>query len=90
MKRFHDTEFTITGFVEGKGKFAGGLGKFLGVDGDGREIEVPFQKCTIKRRKAIWQARDYYLGKVATFEYFERTPDGAYRFPGFKGIRDYE
>ena len=91
VKRFHDSEFTITGFVEGKGKFAGGLGKFLGVDDDGRKIEVPYQKCTIANRKRIWETRnDYYLGKVATFEWFERTPDGAYRFPGFKGIRDYE
>lgn len=91
VKRFHDSEFTITGFIEGKGKFTGGLGKFLGVDEDGREIEVPFQKCTIENRKRIWETRnDYYLGKVATFEYFERTPAGAYRFPQFKGIRDYE
>lgn len=91
VKRFHDSEFTITGFIEGKGKFAGGLGKFLGVDEDGREIEVPYQKCTIENRKRIWETRnDYYLGKVATFEWFERTPAGAYRFPQFKGVRDYE
>lgn len=90
VKRFNDTEFTITGFVEGKGKFEGGLGKFLGVDGDGRSIEVPWQKCTIAKRKEVWKHKDAYLNKVATFEYFERTPDGAYRFPGFKGLRDYE
>ena len=90
VKRFHDTEFTITGFVEGKGKFSGGLGKFLGVDGNGRSIEVPWQKCTIAKRKEVWKHKDTYLGKVGTFEYFELTPDGAYRFPGFKTLRNYE
>ena len=90
VKDFSDTEITITGFVEGKGKFTGGLGKFLGVDDDGREIEVPFQRCTIANRKKIWENRKNYLNKVATFEYFERTPSGNYRFPQFKTIRDYE
>ena len=90
VKNFHDTEFTITGFVEGNGKFKGGLGKFLGNDLEGRKISVPYQKITIEDRKTLWEDRDYYLGKIATFEYFERTPDGAYRFPQFKALRNYE
>ena len=90
VKTFHDTEFTITDAVEGKGKFSGGLGKWLGIDMEGRKIEVPWQKLKIEERRDVWKNRDRYIGKVATFEYFERTPDGAYRFPSFKGLRDYE
>ena len=90
VKRFSDAEFTITGFVEGNGKFSGGLGKFIGVDENGLEIMVPYQKCTIKKRKQLWDDRKFYLGKVATFEFFERTPAGNYRFPQFKTLRDYE
>ena len=90
VKDFHDTEFTITGYVEGNGKFEKGLGKFLGVDKDGREIEVPWQKLTMLDRRRVWATRTRYLGKVATFSFFERTPDGAYRFPQFKALRNYE
>ena len=90
VKDFHDTEFTITGFVEGNGKFKGGLGKFLGNDLEGRSVQVPYQKLKLKDRITLWEDRNYYLGKTATFEYFERTPDGAYRFPQFKALRNYE
>ena len=31
-----------------------------------------------------------YIGKNATFTYFERTKAGSYRHPLFKAIRDYE
>ena len=90
VKDWHDTEFIITGFIEGKGKFSGGLGKFIGFDDIGREVEVPWPDITIAKRREVWENRQELRGKQATFEYFERTPGGAYRFPRFKGIRDYE
>ena len=91
VKDWSDTEFEITGFVEGKGKFEGGLGKFIGFDSDGREVEVPFPNCTIKQRQQVLDLfQTHYIGKIATFEYFERTPAGAYRFPRFKALRNYE
>ena len=31
-----------------------------------------------------------YIGKNATFTYFERTKAGSYRHPQFKCVRDYE
>ena len=31
-----------------------------------------------------------YIGRRATFTYFERTKKGSYRHPLFKTIRDYE
>jgi len=90
VKDWSDTEITITGFVEGKGKFEGGLGKFLGVDSDNRVVEVPWPTLTIQKRKDIWAARGYFINKKLTFEYFERTPAGAYRFPRAKAFRNYE
>ena len=90
VKDWSDTEITITGFVEGKGKFAKGLGKFIGSDIEGRIVEVPWPSLTIKDRQAVWATRKSYLGKELTFEYFERTPAGAYRFPRAKTLRNYE
>jgi hypothetical protein len=31
-----------------------------------------------------------WVGKTATFTYFERTKAGSYRHPLFKALRDYE
>ena len=31
-----------------------------------------------------------YIGQVATFTYFQRTPAGSYRHPLFKCLRNYE
>ena len=31
-----------------------------------------------------------WVGKTATFTYFEKTRAGSYRHPLFKAIRDYE
>lgn len=90
VKDWSDTEITITGFVEGKGKFKSGLGKFLGVDSDNRVVEVPWPTLTIPQRKLIWSARESYIGQPLTFEFFERTPSGAYRFPRAKAMRSYE
>jgi DNA ligase-1 len=90
VKDWSDTEFEITGFVEGKGKFERGLGKFIGFDSDGREVEVPWPTLTLDERRKMWSQRVRYIGKVLTFEYFERTPAGAYRFPRAKAFRNYE
>lgn len=90
VKDWSDTEAVITGFVEGKGKFANGLGKLLGIDADGRAVEIPWPTMTILDRQGFWHNRNAYIGKQVTFEYFERTPSGAYRFPRAKVIRNYE
>ena len=90
VKDWSDTEITITDYIEGRGKFKNGLGKFIGVDSDNRVVEVPWPSLTIQKRKDIWAARGYFINKQLTFEYFERTPSGAYRFPRAKAIRSYE
>ena len=90
VKDWSDTEITITDYIEGRGKFKNGLGKFIGVDSDNRVVEVPWPSLTILDRQGIWHNRAAYIGKQLTFEYFERTPSGAYRFPRAKAMRSYE
>ena len=90
VKDWSDTEITVTGYIEGQGKFKNGLGKFLGTDNNGLAVEVPWPSLTIPERKRIWSIRKSLIGKQLTFEYFERTPGGAYRFPRAKAFRNYE
>ena len=89
FKDFHDTEATITGWVEGKGKRKGTIGKFLAVDADGIEFGMPVMD-NFKYLQDNFKLMQGYVGKTATFTYFERTKANSYRHPLFKCIRDYE
>lgn len=91
FKDFHDTEATIIGYEAGKGKFTGLIGKFLMVDNDGNEFGCPIGKgYNYSDRRYILENIHDYIGKVATFTYFERTKAGSYRHPLYKTIRNYE
>ena len=91
FKDFHDTEATIIGYVEGKGKRLGTLGKFLMVDSNGVEFGCPPGKgYNYKDLKNLLFRAPHYIGATATFTFFERTKAGSYRHPLFKCIRDYE
>ena len=89
FKDFHDTEATITGWVEGKGKRKGTIGKFLAIDADGIEFGMPVMD-KFKYLQDNFKLMQSYVGKIATFTYFERTKANSYRHPLFKCIRDYE
>ena len=91
FKDFHDTEATIIGYEEGKGKREGTLGKFLMQDDDGIEFGCPPGKGYNYKDLAEMQDNIHdYIGKRATFTYFERTKAGSYRHPLFKTLRNYE
>ena len=89
FKDFHDTEATLTSWVEGKGKRKGTIGKFTAIDVDENEFGMPvmdkFEYLQSNFREMLG-----WVGKTATFTYFERTKAGSYRHPLFKAIRDYE
>ena len=89
FKDFHDTEATITAWVEGKGKRVGTIGKFMAIDADGNEFGMPVMD-NFKYLQDNFKAMQGYVGKTATFTYFERTKAGSYRHPLFKCIRNYE
>lgn len=89
FKDFHDTEATITGWVEGKGKRIGTIGKFTAVDSEGNEFGMPVMD-KFDYLQENFKKMQGWVGKTATFTYFERTKANSYRHPLFKCIRDYE
>ena len=89
FKDFHDAEATLTSWVEGKGKRKGTIGKFMAVDADGNEFGMPVMD-NFKKLQTMFKDMQSWVGKEATFTYFERTKAGSYRHPLFKAIRDYE
>ena len=91
FKDFSDDEATIVGYEAGKGKRTGTLGKFFMMDDNGIEFGCPPGKGYNYTDLAnILDNVHDYIGKRATFTYFERTKAGNYRHPQFKCIRDYE
>ena len=89
VKDFNDTEALITGWVEGKGKRIGTIGKFTAVDPDGNEFGMPVMD-KFKYLQENFEEMKTWVGRTATFTYFERTKANSYRHPLFKCIRDYE
>ncbi len=91
FKDFSDDEATIIGYEAGKGKRTGTLGKFFMMDDEGIEFGCPPGKgFTYKDLANILDNIHDYIGKRATFTFFERTKAGNYRHPQYKCIRNYE
>jgi ATP-dependent DNA ligase len=91
FKDFNDAEATIIGYLDGKGKRTGTLGKFIMQDDEGIEFGCPPGKgYTYKDLADMLDNISDYIGQRATFTFFERTKAGSYRHPLFKCIRDYE
>jgi DNA ligase-1 len=91
FKDFSDTEATIIGYEEGKGKRQGTLGKFLMQDDEGVKFGCPPGKgYTYKDLANMLLNVHDYIGQRATFTYFQRTQAGSYRHPLFKTLRNYE
>ena len=89
FKDFQDSEAKITGWVEGQGKRTGTIGKFLAIDSNGISFGMPIMD-DYKIMEKMYDIADWYIGKTATFTYFQKTPSGSYRHPLFKCIRNYE
>ena len=91
FKDFSDTEATIIGYELGKGKRTGTLGKFIMLDDEGVEFGCPPGRgYNYKDLADMLVNITDYIGKRATFTYFQRTQAGSYRHPLFKCIRNYE
>jgi DNA ligase-1 len=89
FKDFHDAEAVIVDWVEGKGKRKGTIGKFMAIDADGNTFGMPVMD-NFKKLQTMFKEMQTWVGREATFTYFERTKAGSYRHPLFKAIRDYE
>ena len=91
FKDFSDAEATIVGYLDGKGKRTGTLGKFIMQDDNGVEFGCPPGKgYTYKQLGTMLENIGDYIGQRATFTFFERAKAGSYRHPLFKCIRNYE
>ena len=89
VKDFSDSEAKIIDFVEGKGKRRGTIGKFIAVDSQGMQFGMPVMD-KFKYLQDNFKEMQTWIGKIATFTYFERTKRGSYRHPLFKALRNYE
>jgi len=91
FKDFHDAEATIINYEVGKGKRKGTLGKFIMEDEDGNVFGCPPGKgYDYEDMAKLLENIHDYIGKIATFTYFQRTQAGSYRHPLFKCLRNYE
>ena len=89
FKDFHDDEALLCDWVEGKGKRVGTIGKFMAVDKHGVVFGMPVMD-NFKYLQENFEEMKTWVGKPATFTYFEKTKAGSYRHPLFKAIRNYE
>ena len=89
FKDFHDDEALLYDWVEGKGKRKGTIGKFMAIDEHGVSFGMPVMD-KFKYLQENFEEMKTWVGKLATFTYFERTNANSYRHPLFKCIRDYE
>ena len=89
FKDFHDDEAMILDWVEGKGKRVGTIGKFMAQDSAGNVFGMPVMD-KFDYLQENFEEMKTWVGKLATFTYFERTKANSYRHPLFKCIRDYE
>ena len=89
FKDFRDDEALLLDWVEGKGKRKGTIGKFMAQDSEGNIFGMPVMD-KFDYLQENFEEMKTWVGKLATFTYFERTKIGSYRHPLFKCIRDYE
>jgi DNA ligase-1 len=89
IKDFQDAEAVIIDWVEGKGKRKGTIGKFTAIDSEGNTFGMPVMD-KFKYLQDNFEEMKTWVGREATFKYFERTKANSYRFPLFKAVRDYE
>ena len=89
FKDFHDDEALLLDWVEGKGKRKGTIGKFMAQDSAGNIFGMPVMD-KFQYLQDNFEEMKTWVGKLATFTYFERTKANSYRHPLFKCIRDYE
>ena len=89
VKDFQDSEAKIINYAEGKGKRKGTIGKFIAVDSYGIQFGMPVMDNFKYLRKNFGKMKKW-VGRIATFKYFEKTKRGSYRHPLFKCLRNYE
>jgi DNA ligase-1 len=85
VKNFMDSEYKITDFTTGIGRFEGSI-VWMCETKDGQSFKVVPQG-TMEERQETYQNADNHIGDMLKVKYFELTDDGIPRFPVGLGIR---
>ena len=88
-KEFQDKEYVILDILEGEGNRSGGAGAMVFQNEEGVRFNSNI-KGSREYCKELLENKETYIGKLATIQYFNLTPDNIPRFPFVIGIRDYE
>lgn len=88
-KEFQDKEYIILDVIEGEGNRSGGAGAMVFQNEEGVRFNSNI-KGSREYCKELLENKEKYIGKLATIQYFNLTPDNIPRFPFVKSIRDYE
>lgn len=86
LKDFQDSEFIITGVIEGKGSFKG-KAIFVCETEDGYEFTV-VPEGSHEYKAELWDTREDHIGKWLTVRYQDLSKDGAPQFPVGVVIRE--
>lgn len=86
-KEFTDAEFTIVDIEEGIGNRSGMAGRVTCQLPNGNTFGAGI-KGGIEVNKQLWADKESLIGRKATIEFFNLTPDGVPRFPVFKCVRE--
>jgi len=78
-KSFQDSEFPILDICEGEGNKTGQVG-YMVFEIEGKRFKSNV-KCSWEEGAEILKSKNKLLGKSATIQYFNLTPDGIPRFP---------
>ena len=78
-KSFQDSEFTILDICEGEGNKTGQVG-YMVFEIDSKRFKSNV-KCNWDEGREILKNKEQLIGKTATIQYFNLTPDGIPRFP---------
>jgi ATP-dependent DNA ligase len=84
VKKFTDSEFRVIAAIEGNGKFAGKLGKFVCELKNGNTFDCAMNG-ELETLEDYLINFDDYKGRMLTVQYQGFTPDGKPRFP--RGLR---
>ena len=88
LKFFHDEEYKIIGVKGGTGRYEN-CGTFICETKDGKTFDCNM-KGTIEQKEEFLSNKDYYIGKLLTVKYQEKSKDNIPRFPVGISVRDYE
>jgi DNA ligase-1 len=78
-KSFQDSEFTILDICEGEGNKTGQVG-YMVFEINSKRFKSNV-KCNWDEGREILKNKEQLIGKTATIQYFNLTPDGIPRFP---------